>query len=240
MKSLNLPRKDKDGNQYISYSQITSYLSDTYKNQYVLGYLFNIKDEGNEFSRFGGQVGVYLETSGQERGDMLDDSDVLILDELISKMEPLDGKEFEKEIKIQREGYYILGYIDLYYKTEENKKTLSNVVDFKTLSLAKKEAFYLNNDPNDKEAYLQTILYAKALELEGDEIGNCSVTGLDRTFAGTFQEPILHLSGVVKRIPTPYNSKNADIFLKKVDKVVEEISDLNTAFEKLNSLTIEV
>lgn len=232
---INLPRKEKDGTQYISISQFTSFNSDLYKNQYILGYLFGIRDEGNAFSWFGSQVGEFLETSGEKVGELLDENDIKILNEVVERLKPLSDKEFEKEIRLEREGFFIKGYIDLYYKTDGK----ANVVDFKTLNLKKKEAFYANNDPTTKEPYMQTLLYSRALEIDGEEIAHCGVFGLDRTFAGTFQEPILHLSGETKVIPTPYNKSNTEKFLKDVDKTVYEISSLQSTYDVLKDLEIE-
>lgn len=233
---INLPRVSEDGMPYISYSQVSSFNNPQYFNQYVLGYLFEIRDEGNIWSQFGSEVGEYLETSGEKIGKLLNNDDIKVLNEILKTLNTLEGKEFEKEIKLQRDGYRIIGYIDLYYETKEK----ANVVDFKTLNTSKKKSFYVNNDPDSKDSYLQTILYSRALEIEGKEIDNCGVFGIDRTFEGTFEEPILHLSGKAETIPTPYCKIKAEKFLTKVDETVKEISLLKTTFDTLKLLTITV
>jgi len=233
---INLPRVSEDGMPYISYSQVSSFNNPQYFNQYILGYLFGIRDEGNVWSQFGSEVGEYLETGGKKVGKLLNDNDIEVLNEILKTLKPLKGKEFEKEIKLQRDGYRIIGYIDLYYETKEK----ANVVDFKTLNTVKKKSFYANNDPDSKDSYLQTILYSRALEIEGKEIDNCGVFGIDRTFEGTFEEPILHLSGKAETIPTPYCKIKAEKFLEKVDKTVAAISSLKTTFDNLELLTISV
>ena len=58
---MNLPKKDKKGNSYLSYSQINLFLKSPkeYYEQVILDKPF----EGNEYTEFGSKVGIALETN---------------------------------------------------------------------------------------------------------------------------------------------------------------------------------
>lgn len=239
---LNLPKKYKsakgdkypqyDGKPYLSYSQISSINSTEYANQYILGYIFGIEQPSNKWADLGSQVGEYLETSGEKIGDMLSENDIKVLDGLVEQMKDLPNKEFERKIVLDLGDFIIIGYIDLYHE----KDGKSNVVDFKTLSLKndKKSKFYGSSE------YQQTRLYLKSLKEDGLTIGDCGVIGIGRNFEGTFEDPELSLSGEIVKIPTPYSEKEVSIFIEKAKDTAQYVSDLNTTFQKLNSIKITV
>ena len=56
---MNLPKKDKKGNSYLSYSQISTFKrsKEDFYNQYIL----NVPFEGNAYTDFGSNVGEALE-----------------------------------------------------------------------------------------------------------------------------------------------------------------------------------
>lgn len=243
---LNLPRKYEikestpekyhkyKGQNKLSYSQITSWLDPKYKEDYILQYIFGLESPSSPWADYGSAVGEYLETQGKKVSDLLNDRDKEILDGIIVKLSTLVDAEYEREIIVERNGYILQGFIDLYYTELSDKIKMANTVDFKTLSLKNKAAFYASDQ------YQQTTLYSRALELEGEKIKNSGVFGIDRTFEGTFEEPTLHLSGETKVIPTPYTTERAEKFLKKSDRVAEEISSLKTTHDKLKLLTFEM
>ena len=118
---LNLP-KSKDGKPYISYSQHSSFneTSDEFYYQMILQYIFGIKLESRFeiFAVYGGQCGEYIETKGKTRGDLLSDSDCLILDNLIKDFP--ETSEYEREVWIDRGNYFILGFEDRWQQLLKN------------------------------------------------------------------------------------------------------------------------
>ena len=142
MSQLLLPRKDDQGNSYISYSQLSTFKKDIgdYYNQYVLGKRF----EGNVYTEFGSKVGEALEHNDFSKFEP-QEQDVL------RQVIRLD--EFEREVRLHYDGFYVLGFIDT------NKADLSHIIDYKTGSEGK-EAQY------QQDGYTQLCLYALALRQE--------------------------------------------------------------------------
>ncbi len=216
-----LPKFEKyNGKAKLSYSQITSFKDPLYREQYILSYFFGLKDEGNIYAFFGGQVGEYIETNGELVGDMLDKDTMEVLDAL----ERPEGSEHEVEIVVDRGDYVIQGFIDRMYPVEGGVE----VLDFKTGNIDKKAAFYGSQD------YQQTTLYSYAVEQEGHSVKKSFVKLLGRK-GNNVNGNMLRLSGAIKDIPTPYSPERAEIFLAKTDKIAKEISELYEIFNYLNS-----
>lgn len=101
---MNLPRKDKEGKSYLSYSQISLFQKDReeYKKQYILNEPFT----GNEYTDFGSKVGKALELNDFSQGFTQSEQGTL------KRVPRLD--QFEKEIKVNYgdHGFYVVGYID--------------------------------------------------------------------------------------------------------------------------------
>jgi hypothetical protein len=139
---MNLPKKDKNGNSYLSYSQISLFKRD--KDEYYQNYIIGKKFEGNEYTDFGSKVGEALEkndfTSFSEQ-----ESNIL------KQVTRLD--EFERRVILKYEGFYIVGYVDT------NKKDLTRIIDYKTGGL-KKEWQYV------KPEYTQLHIYALSIRQE--------------------------------------------------------------------------
>jgi len=252
-KQLNLPRvykaKDKkfekhNGKPKLSYSQYTSYIDPQYNTGYILGYIFGLGQDSNFWAGFGTYCGTSIEyrmDPGKAQG-----KDAVTLKEAFSyfnekdietlgkadKMFP-DNTVYEREIVLDRGHYVTQGFIDVNYSKDKKE----DVIDVKTggkSSKTKGTSFY------GSDKYGQTRLYARALEEEGEEIGYCGVVFLDRTYEGTFEDPILHLSGDIIQVTTPYTKKETDALLVKMDKVAEEISSLKTTYDLLKDLTIKM
>jgi hypothetical protein len=216
-----IPKFEKyNGKPKISYSQYSSFNDPLYKSQYICQYMLGIPDPGNIFAFFGGQVGVFLETNGQEVGDMLGEDTV----EVLKGVPRPKGSQYEVEIVVDRGDYVIQGFIDIEWKDEEGKL---HVKDYKTGNVDKKVEYYASED------YQQTTLYSYAREQEGEVIGSSTVTLLGRKGNGRPGHP-LRLSGDSVEIDTPYSKERAEGFLSKVDKTVSEISDVFKVFNKIN------
>jgi hypothetical protein len=244
MKQLNLPRKyknednpDRVGKVYMSYSSHGSFSNPNnqeFFNQAVLRYIFGI-DKVSRFeaySAFGSAAGEYLEDKSKKDNALLNEEDNKFLDTLIDQIP--DGGEYEREVWIDRGSYHILGFEDLWLEKVKGK---SDVCDFKTGSIVKKEKDYA-----DMSKYFQTRLYAYYEDVVlGREINACYAILLDRSGNAMADPPEeLHLTGQLKKIETPYKREDVEKFLTKMDKTAKYVADLNTTFQSLNSIKISV
>jgi len=139
---MELPRKDKHGNGYLSYSQISLFKrsKEDYYDQYILNKPFT----GNEYNDFGSKVGDALESGIL---DGFNKYEALILKQVTR----LD--EFERRVILNCPGFYVIGYIDT------NKYDFSRIIDYKTGGNGKEEQYYNHN-------YTQLHLYALSLRQE--------------------------------------------------------------------------
>ena len=139
---MNLPKKDKFGGGYLSYSQINMFKRDKqeYKEVYIDGRPF----EGNAYTDFGSKVGESIENNdfslfmNREK-------------ETLKKVRRLD--EFERKTILKYDDFYIIGFID------SNTSDYSEIIDYKTGG-KKKEFQY------SKSEYTQLCLYALSLRQE--------------------------------------------------------------------------
>jgi len=263
---LNLPRtyeakiekfKKHNGKPKLSYSQYTSFKDPKYFYSYILGYIFGIPQPSNFWAEFGTYCGTSLEHRMQI--NQANEKDKKTLDEAFKYFNQKDietlhkankifptNSVYEREIVLDRGFYVIQGFIDVNFDTFKNKDTSeTNVIDIKTggkNSKNKGTSFYASNK------YGQTKLYAKALEEEGENIGYCGVVFLDRIFetkkthpntTSTFETPVLHLSGEILEIETPYEKESVNNLLKDIDRVAKEVSSLKNTYDKLSKLTVQ-
>ena len=209
-----------NGMPKISYSQITSWNDPQYKSDYIRTYMVGIPNKGNMFTDYGSACGTFIESIGTNNTachdaykHFLSDTD---RETLLHKIEYPENSKYEDYIAINVDDLFVIeGYIDRAIYLPENKII---VQDFKTGSVAKKADYY--SDPN----YKQTNIYAYAKENEGYEVVDCMVLMFDRVGNGSAKSPI-RLTGKVEVIPTPYNRKETEKFLKGVKKTAKEISD---------------
>jgi len=142
MTDLRLPRKDKEGKAYISYSQMNKFQTDI--DGFVETYIEGKPWEGNAYTDFGSKVGGSLEYNDFSKFAPREQR-------VLKKVERLDV--FEREIKLKYNGFYVKGFIDT--MTYDFKR----IVDYKTGG-KKKEFQYQEED------YKQLHLYALALKQE--------------------------------------------------------------------------
>jgi len=137
-----LPKKDKNGSSYLSYSQINLFKRDKqeYKEVYIDGRPF----EGNAYTDFGSKVGEAIENNDYS---LFMNREV----ETLKKVRRLD--EFERKTILNYDGFYVLGFID------SNKSDYSEIIDYKTGG-KNKEFQYLD------DKYTQLCLYALSLRQE--------------------------------------------------------------------------
>jgi hypothetical protein len=139
---LDLPRKDKAGNSYLSYSQLTLFKRSPqeYFEQYILEQPF----EGNAYTDFGTKVGEALENNDFKGFPKIEKV-------VLKKVRRLD--EFERKIKLDYKDFYVTGYVDT------NSSDFKEIIDYKTGG-KKKETQY------QKSEYTQLCIYALGLRQE--------------------------------------------------------------------------
>jgi len=139
---MNLPRKDKKGNGYLSYSQISTFKrsKDDYYKQYIEGVPF----EGNDYTDFGSKVGESLELNSFKSFDTMEAK-------ILKSVKRLDL--FERSTILNYNGFYVVGYIDTI------SDDYSQIIDYKTGGRGK-DAQYVKDD------YTQLQIYALSIRQE--------------------------------------------------------------------------
>jgi len=205
MTNLDLPKKDENGISYISYSQIQLFKKD--REEYHQRYILSQKFEGNAYTDFGSKVGKALET-----GDYNSFSTREIT--TLKKCERLD--EFEKRVKINFEGFYVLGFIDTI------SKDYSKIIDYKTGG-ANKEYQY------NKEEYTQLCYYALAIRQEFGITPKTAQVNFIRRKGNAFKGENLTVGNEVKII-------DVDITYNRLKKVYWEIITVANQIESFYKL----
>ena len=209
------------GKPKISYSQYQSWISTEYRPDYIRSYFLDGPRTTNIYAEFGSACGTYLESLEVDEA-WLTENDV----EVLNKVPRPENAIYEGEIVIDRGHYVIQGFIDIEYIGMNGKL---NIQDFKTGNADTKAKYYGGDD------YQQTTLYCFAREVEGYEIDQSGVVLLGRK-GNNVNGNNLRLSGVIKKIPTPYSKERAMRALAHIDVAVFEISNAFKLFEKLNNL----
>jgi RecB family exonuclease len=119
--------------------------------------------------------------------------------------------------------YVIQGFID---RSEYTKPKKVNILDFKTGNLTTKKRYYKGKD------FGQTILYARAKELQGFEIGDVGVLLLGRKGNGA-QHGKLRLSGEMAYLENVYTEETVEYTLNAINEVAKEISQYYKVYKKI-------
>ena len=141
-KTIQLPRKDKDGRYYISYTQHSKWHIS--KRDYIRAYFFGEPFRGNVYMSFGKKVATAI-----EKEDYSEFTGAEI--ETLSKATRLDI--FERRVELDFGPFFVLCYIDT------ATADLSKLIDHKTGELDK--VSYYKDD-----FYDQLPIYAAACEQE--------------------------------------------------------------------------
>lgn len=154
---MNLPSKDKNGNPYLSYSQINTFIKD--RDQFIKSYILKEPFKGNEYTDFGSKVGRALELGNY---DSFKKSEI----DTLSKVTRLDL--FEHPIKINYDSFYLVGYID------SCSLDLTKIIDYKTGGVGKEFQY-------SSEDYIQMCYYALGIKQEtGISVKDASVEFIRR------------------------------------------------------------
>lgn len=207
-----LPKKDKQGLCYLSYSQVNSFL--TNKKEFIKSYFYNEPIKFTAYLDFGKKVGGAL-----EKGDF---SEFTKPEQKILKtVRRLDI--FEKEVRLDFPEYnfYLKGFID----TIDNKFT--EVLDYKTGTESKIVEY-------QKDKYIQPLLYAAGIYQETGKLPNkAGVILIDRKGNAYKGEP-LTLGNQVWEIPLEVSKERIEYAKKVVIDTAHEISHYYKTFLKLN------
>ena len=219
-KQLVLPRKDKEGNYYISYSQISKFKRS--KREYIRQYFFG-EDTASEalkkYGAFGHLIGEAFENNDYSAFEGED----LKFMKGVSKYD-----EFERKIKLQMDGFYVLGFIDSNtYPTKGKKPYIKQILDYKTGDVAKKMSDYESKDYNQLE------IYAGGLRQEFGKLPDMAHVVLIGREGNAFKGEDLTLNRKIAIIERPLSEETVDEAIEEVQTVAEEISDLYKVFLKL-------
>ena len=211
---LDLPRKDKDGHCYISYSQHSKWKYS--KKDYFKSYFFGEKFTGNAYTDFGSKIGEALENNDFSAFDKVEIK-------TLKKVTRLD--EFEREIKWNLDGFYVMGYIDT------NDKDCKILIDYKTGDLNKVATY-------EDDKYDQLAIYAGAIAQETGTLPEQAHVELIERTGNAFRGEELALGKEVVSIPQDVSPKKIEKVRKEVIKVATEIADHYAVFNKMNSILI--
>ncbi len=154
---INLPTKDKFGNSYLSYSQISTFLKS--KEDYYKRYILKEPFVSNKYIDFGNKVGKALQENDYSLFMKREK-------EVLNKVTRLDI--FERKTILNYDDFYIIGFIDTC------SEDLTKIIDYKTGGL-KKEFDYVSED------YNQLVYYALSLRQEtGVNVNEASVEFIRR------------------------------------------------------------
>ena len=205
------------GKPYISYSTVSSWSE--YNDSVIKQKFAGIKLPEGIYGSLGSFAGYAL-----EHGKFPDNNPHGFTGQENMNLEELrpENAEYEKMILIDRGAYLIIGFIDRIHEYEEG---LLHLRDQKTGG-AKKEDSYKSL------GYIQVILYAHAIEQQypDKKIGKTDVYFIRRTKSHI--NPPLHISEEQFEIPLEYSPERVKYALDKVDRVVNEISDLYATYLK--------
>lgn len=219
---ITLPKTDKvTGIPYLSYSQISTWKKS--KRDYIRQYFFGEDFSGmSDYMDFGSKVGNALEKN--------DFSEFTKEEQKFLKTIPRYD-QFEREINLQMDGYFVKGFIDT--NTTENTEKgelVKKIADYKTGEIEKKESEYASDD------YIQLDIYAASIQQETGVLPEeVSVFLIDRT-GNAFKGEPLRLGERYITITKKVDDKRVKAVMNEVNKIAQEISDYYQVFLKLNGL----
>lgn len=258
-KQLNVPKKRGDL-AYVSYSQISSYLSESSFNlgiegrlEYIISYMMGVNFPDQGWGEYGNDVEAYICYKDFSKAEIEKlDEDIRIKnkkypdrpEKLISEClasfteeekKKLDKIEplgvYQQEGWINFDGFKLLLYID--DATEGFKK----LRDYKTASESSSQQYY-----TDK--YKQLIIYSIWVKQEmgyyPDELEVTIVERGGNCFGMVERRDLLFVKDRVWTVDRSEDIKKCDDMKVFIQKTAEEIADLKTTYDKLSLLEMEL
>lgn len=248
MKEIILPRKDGDGNYYISYSQYNSFksaksfnLGISGKHEYIRSYFLNETFPDQGWAEFGQDVEDYicygkltkakLKKLDKER----EKSNQKLVSEVISgfnedeketlsKVKPLGNFQVEINLKILP-NVFIKGFID------DATEDLIHIRDYKTCSKNSSKKYYGDD-------YYQLDIYSAWVEQETGKLPAkaevCMIERKGNCFGMTERRDLLSVGNEIWYTDRDINKERVDHIIEDVRDVVVEISELYKVFLKSN------
>ena len=230
-KELLLPKRDKEGKCYLSYSQIKTWKDS--KRKYIREYFLK-EDTDNvglqKFGDFGHKVGEAFENN---------DFSAFEPDEIEFLKTVPKYDEFERKVRLDMDGFHIIGYIDTNTKPEEGRvgkkkvKYIKKIGDYKTGDVEKKGSSKVDYSSDD---YLQIEIYAAALEQEFGKAPDQGDVFLIGRSGNAFAGEKLELTKEFIPINRKVTKARLNQVLEEVQAIAEEISAYYEAFLKINKL----
>lgn len=225
MSKIELPKKDKDGKSYISYSQYSKWKSD--KKDYIKSYFLGERFEGNAYTSFGSMIGEALENndfSGFTEQEV----------EVLSRITRLD--QFEREIAWDFGDFFVKGFIDtndvlLDGLSPDAKEVVTKIVDYKTGDMNKVAVY-------EDDAYDQVTIYAGAIEQETGHLPTMGWVELIERTGNAFRGEPLKLGNKVEVIPQDVSPGAVARVRENILKVAKEITASYKVFNLLNSIKV--
>ena len=202
MELLRLPRKDKEGHPYLSYSQMNKFLTDI--DGFVETYIEGKPWEGNAYTDFGSKVGEALEV-----GDFSKFSE---REQRVLKGVPR-GEIFEREVRLNYNGFYVKGFVDT------ASHDLKRITDYKTGG-KKKEFQY------QQPKYTQLALYALSIRQEKGFVPEKADVIFLRRDGNAFKGETLTLAS------EPCQTLDVDISLPRLLDVYDETLEIAYQMEE--------
>ena len=220
MVNISLPRTDKEGVPYLSYSQATKWKEK--QRDYIRQYMFGEKEDNPalaKYGEFGHRVGEAYENNDFSKWSK-EEANFL-------KKQPYYD-EFEREIKLQRDGFYILGFIDS--NTKEEGGYVKKLLDYKTGDISKVESKYSSDE------YKQIDLYAAALEQEYGKVPDEGCVVIIGRNGNAFSGEELTLSGESKVVDRTLSSERCKEVVEHFDEIALDISSYYDVFKKITKI----
>lgn len=210
---IDLPKKDKQGIPFLSYSQIASWLRN--KKDYMRKYFLNEKDDFTAYLDFGLKIGQALETN--DFSAFSDEEK-----QLLQQIPRFDEFETPITLNFPEHGFYIMGYID------SNKADKTQTLEYKTGALNKVEEY-------TKETYIQPHIYVMALEqMYGKKPEKATVVLIERN-GNAFKGEPLYLGKETVHIDVDISPERIEYAKELILKTAQEISHYWKVFKKLNN-----
>jgi hypothetical protein len=221
---MNLPKKDKDGVPFLSYSQVDLWHCakgfDTGlpgKQEYIRKYFLGEKFPSGVFAQFGKEVEDYI--CERKSAEMFDEKEKAKLETI----KPLGV--FQKQFRLDFDGFYAMGFID------DANEDFSVIADYKTASPTTVKKY-------SKPEYEQLDLYALAIrQLTGRLPERMYVCAISRTGNGfKFGRDVLKVGEDIWYIERTTNEERLAALENKIITTAQEISEYYTVFQKLNKI----
>jgi hypothetical protein len=227
MKEIILPRKDEEGNYYISYSQFTSWKSPQSFNlgvrghiEYMVSYFFGEKFPDAGWALFGQHVENYV--TERKDGEFFFPYEK----ELMDQIKPLGV--FQHEVKFFLfDNVYLLGYID------DATADFSKIRDYKTASRNSKAKY-------SKPDYFQLDLYGmyvKQLTGKFPEAEVCIIERLGNVMGKIDARKDLKVGKEIWYIQRELSDFRSEQVRKDLLETIHEISEYYKLFLRLQELS---